>query len=147
MSKAPEKKRLWRDLPSSEQLEIIQHIRAVGRGSVSWRKLAADHGMNEDTLRRAADPVWAETRRNQINSSRQAERAGQGSAGQVERKAKRLAAGFVKPPILPADTRSITGQLFGDPLPGRSALDMEQLGVNRSYDEELEPFTEDGDDE
>lgn len=125
-----EKKRLWRDLPADEQLEILQHIRREGRERIGWRKLAADHGMNEDTLRRAADPVWAETRRQQINSSRAAERAGMGSAGQPDRRDKRIGrAGAVARAPEIEDTRTITGQIFGDPLPGRSALDRERSGI------------------
>lgn len=28
-----------------------------------------------------------------------------------------------KPPPVPDDTRDVTGRIFGDPMPGRSALD------------------------
>ena len=93
----------------------------------SYRRIGERIGRNYEQVRRALDSDYAINRRIQVRDARQRrykpekrlDRAGRENASGASVKedaAARLAE-------IPKDTRSLTGLLAGDPLPGRSALD------------------------
>lgn len=103
--------------------------RAMRKAFHSWRSIAEALGLTEDRLRREIDPGFAEHRREVVRNRRrvvaQAPREPQFSAGPSDRvwtaeKLERLLA------TIPHDDRDLTARLFGDPLPGRSALDQRE---------------------
>jgi hypothetical protein len=115
--------RRWAELPSGTQEEIrnaVRHARASSEPMSGpwWDRLGEPHQITGEALRRVLDLAWADKRRAQINAWR--------ASGGAD------PAGAVRPPdidtrrragAVPDDTRSLTGKIFGDPLPGRSALD------------------------
>ncbi|MEM8575536.1 MAG: hypothetical protein AAGF48_12975 [Pseudomonadota bacterium] len=93
-----------RSIPNEEEvLERAKELRATGK---SWRAVAEwlNVGVGSVWLQRRLVPGFAE-RANERNAMSRLERA------------------TGEPLPIPLDTRSITARVFGDPLPGRSALD------------------------
>jgi transposase-like protein len=95
-------------------------------GGKSIVALAKQYGCVDETIRRIVDPEWAALRQSRINDARR-QRQGQTvrhytpthhvvrSVSPEDEQAR-----FAELPRV--DRRSLTGQLFGDPLPERSAL-------------------------
>lgn len=120
--------------PKHDEAHIIRAAKKELRGALpssygAWVKLAARHGVSFYWLRSRLDPKWGAHRRAQIRRCRQSH--AKKSTGFV---AAIKTAASAHDPISPAelvarlqsipeDSRSLTGKLLGDPLPGRSALD------------------------
>lgn len=103
------------------QLHRAERYRAAG---IPWRVIAASLGVGEPTIRRELQPGYQEMRRETWRRQRQ--RVDYSSpAGELHASQNRLPPAVIAKVIatVPADTRSFTARLFGDPLPGRSALD------------------------
>jgi hypothetical protein len=107
---------------SAEQTEEARALRASG---AKWVYLAKRYQCDEGTVRRALDAGYRAKRAEQILRAKL-------------RRADERAAIAPRPPVasiavredairlmaaIPADTRNLTQRIFGDPLPGRSALD------------------------
>lgn len=106
-------------LSDEEKREILDAFRA---GAVV-NQLAAQYGVNKETIKRVVDPEFAARRNAQNNLARWMRRHhGSGKAVNLEQDAGRLMR------QVPRDTRDLTGRLCGDPLPGRSALDRMREG-------------------
>lgn len=112
---------------SDEQLKKAKAMIADGK---SWTEIGNEFGFSRDTIRRRLDPVWREERAASIRSAR-SKRVGCNERGpqlqhrtrtQIRRDAER------RLEEIPDDTRSLTGRLLGDPIPGRSALDKRHAG-------------------
>ncbi len=88
-------------------------VRELHAQSVPLNRIAADFGCDRETVKRIVDPHFGERRRAQIARNK----LGGGARDLRIDDWRELAA------TIPADTRSLTGRIFGDPLPGRSALD------------------------
>ena len=93
--------RKWPELTEQEQAEIRQAVASarIRHDQIVWSQLARPYGADFRSVYRAF--VHSRT--------------------SVRRHVKEVLASFV-----PDDTRSLTGVLCGDPLPGRSALDQER---------------------
>lgn len=129
----------WQDMTALERVERIREVRPeveriVGhRGGGSreqgaWAHAAKISGIPYRSLRRALDRDYDQRCREQ--NSRCADRirgtVNRRKLGLFISKAKAVArdaeANRLKA-LIPDDTRHVTGRMFGDPLPGRSALD------------------------
>lgn len=100
----------------------IRKLRAEGK---RWSDIERITGVKYEKARRLADPDYAARRRAEHRAIQFAKGrvkkprgANEGSAEEKLERVKRLRA------TIPPDTRDLTGKIFGDPLPGRSALDM-----------------------
>jgi hypothetical protein len=93
------KQRHWRDVPEIEREVILRQAKKLV-GVVSWAEMGRRFHVRADSLARIVSPERVETEANLDMRT-------------LLRMKMRL----------PADTRTITGRLFGDPLPGRSALE------------------------
>lgn len=122
--------RRWSEFSESERAEAVakaRHIIAEARGGMwHWHTVAKQCGCKSgDGIRRALDPTWREA-----CAAKKREAKGdpgvvaarhnmhaEARSGKVDHDtfAARLAE-------IPPDTRNLTGVVFGDPLPGRSAL-------------------------
>lgn len=120
-------RRDWSQLTPDEKEAAKDYARALmAKGETRWGTIARLCGLRGGVaLRKALDPVWHEQQK------------------AAERKAVRVRADLdgahdapkrIDPDCLaarlaeiPPDTRSLTGMLFGDPLPGRSALDKRRM--------------------
>lgn len=91
-----------------EKIARAKELRADG---MKWSRISARLGIAEDRLRRLSDERYGERRNARVRAWR------------------RRTGGKLVPvvsdaiPFVPDDTRSLTSRIFGDPLPGRSALD------------------------
>jgi len=117
------KRRLWVDLSDDERASIQEYIADMraARAKFSWAKLADRYNMNGQVLRLAADPAWAEAHRARVTQ----QRADQRDRHRHLPMSRSDAAMLRDQPIHLNynQPRSLTAQQFGDPLPGRSALD------------------------
>lgn len=86
-------------------IEVQTEMRRRRRGGQSYRSIAEDMGYSDTTVRKYTQDEARLTFASQRDRRRLSDDA-----------AARLAE-------IPNDTRDITGRAFGDPLPGRSALD------------------------
>lgn len=93
----------------------IAEMRQMRLDGATWAKIARRFACAEETVHKAAEPAYAERRRRMDNRH-------QGKVGAVS---SRVDADIVDRLVaqIPRDTRDLTGVVFGDPLPGRSALD------------------------
>lgn len=112
------------NIPEST-LQLAAKMIAAG---VKWPAISAATGLSSDAIRRQLDPGYAKHRN-----------AGKAESRAAARKARTARSGgehvthYVSkiPPAeaeralrsIPADTRTRSARLLGDPLPGRSALD------------------------
>ena len=114
----------WATMSTEEKNARLEKARPFV-GSMSWHALSFHNNTPVDALRRYFDPAWHKQRLRQSrvyrekNSRAQSYREYVKTSGRVDPGdvAARLAE------IPQEDTRSLTGVLFGDPLPGRRALD------------------------
>lgn len=113
---------------SSEQIEEAKTLHTSG-----WRyaRIGEQFGVDNKTIRRALDPEYQALRCKQVREARllreagiRNPRAGRESATSMSLKAD-WAARLAE---IPADTRTLTQFMFGDPLPGRSALSRRNTG-------------------
>lgn len=94
-----------------ETLELATALRAEGK---SWNSIGRAVGFDGDVIRWRIDPVFVSKHRGRYN--------GHSSALIVRDRMTQADLEHLKRTI-PPDTRSFTARAFGDPLPGRSALD------------------------
>jgi hypothetical protein len=106
--------------------EVLRAASALRDAGVRWHQIAKRLGAGADGLRRRLDPEFRAKRNVQINEAygrrvvgRPASSSGRVPADEV----RRLMAS------VPVDTRSQSARLFGDPMPGRSALDRREQQV------------------
>jgi hypothetical protein len=93
---------------------------------MSWESVAKRLSVSVEVLRRAIDPGFAEKRNASVRARRA--RYSREPTGKVHQPGwhtsaaeKRDGERLLK--LVPPDTRDLTARVFGDPLPGRSALD------------------------
>lgn len=105
-----------------------QAQRMLKAGS-SWTATASRTGISVDRLKRRFDPGYADHRAEKVRMWR-AQNGRSGHGGSSKHWHHDLPFYHVDPALIaqaiatvPADTRSRTGRLLGDPLPGRSALE------------------------
>ena len=107
------RKRLYGEKERTE----IKRLRSLG---LTWAQVQRATGINATTAKTLVDSEYAEQRRNRVNQLRGPNRSNHRvdsiTAEEFQKIRQRQLA-------VPKDTRSITGVLLGDPLPGRSALD------------------------
>lgn len=99
------------------QIEEARRMRESGQ---SWRAIGRAFSISTDAVMAAIDPIFAERRRQNIRDWRA--KNGRGLGGRRETLSEWIDPALV--PSVPRDTRGLTGYLMGDPLPGRSALDL-----------------------
>src|SRR5690606_5743804 len=101
--------------------------RALRAEGLSWQAIGAKLGFHFTTLRYHADPQYRREQEQRDQARRRAryDYAGSGIKLLPEPEAdwcRRMSEARDAD-----DTRSLTGRMFGDPLPGRSALDREGM--------------------
>ena len=106
--------------------QIAKAKRMVLAGT-SWQAIGRALNCNPDTIRRRLDPKWKEYRAAMIRSVKHADGYVNMNRIPEVRKCKREEAERRMAEI-PADTRSLSQRIMGDPLPGRSALDKRHAG-------------------
>jgi hypothetical protein len=99
-----------------DQFAIAATMRAAGH---SWARVSEATGLTVWTLRAKLEEGMLERQR-QADRERRALKPKKGSP--QDRRGYRPDPVVEIPPV-PVDTRSFTARQFGDPLPGRSALD------------------------
>lgn len=114
----------WDDLGPEGQKEVAAAVESARKsGRVVWRRLSAAFGLPTETLRRRFDPGFAIMRAEAIRR-RKAERGRQTGSIRVEAEPSYIKADAeARRALIPDDTRNLSARAFGDPLPGRSALD------------------------
>jgi hypothetical protein len=132
-------------------LDFAREMYAAG---TSYRNIAVYFGTDATTVRMRLDREYAAKRleraneRRRKNPAKKAETDREARAYITEVTATKRAAGIIPsgrsgtrveadwlrhlPTIPKSDTRSLTGRLAGDPLPGRSALDMRKQQETRA---------------
>lgn len=93
---------------------VARQMREEGK---SYKAIGRRFGVEEHTVHARLDPVYAEQRRKRNGRTTKAVR-------EHVRPAIDDAEAFRQFASFPKDTRNLTARLCGDPLPGRSALDM-----------------------
>ena len=104
----------WHELSKEEQAGL-RGVVAGQRPHVRWKEIGAAFNVWPRSL------MYALETKDQIKERH----SGDGSTVKTKRVGLRAAAEALFGQI-PTDTRSLTAQLLGDPLPGRSALDQER---------------------
>lgn len=126
--------RLWSTLTPDERDEATEKGRAYIAGmdpaTIVWDRVALHCGVSHvNGLRLLLDPTFREKRNSRARAYgakyRSIIEAGGFSATRMAMGADRVPAEDVAARLaeIPEDTRTITGRLFGDPLPGRRAID------------------------
>jgi len=118
--------------------ERIERGIELRRGGATWRAAAAAVGVSAYRLRVASDPAYAMHRRDGINARRRSEywqKHYEPSKHIVDRHVSPDEASAALAAV-PADMRSFTARAFGDPLPGRSALDRRNRVPVNAYAQE-----------
>ena len=113
----------WVSMTTEEKNARLEAARPFV-GKMSWHAMSFQCHAPVDALRRYHDPAWHKQRLRQSRLYREKNSVAQNyretvtSAGRVHPGdiAARLAE-------IPPDTRDLTAYLFGDPLPGRRAID------------------------
>lgn len=103
-------------------LDQIRQMLASGK---SWQTIADILGTTYSTIRMKLDPEFARARKDRVNAARR----GANTYKSPKKSQHYVTKSSVNPeqiPSQPRDTRNLTGRLFGDPLPGRSALDQKR---------------------
>lgn len=122
----------WGSLTEQQQRRALARAReiieALGGKQVAWAEVARCCGLKRnEALRRRLDPTWVEPdkgRKKVVFSGDPKARMKIYNDGRADRLAAVDA--LARLAEIPPDTRSLTGRLFGDPLPGRSALDVKR---------------------
>lgn len=125
--------------PSALSQEQVERAKQMHAWNVPYAAIATALGVATDTVKRAVVPGFGQFRaaqvktarmekrsyvaiRNEMNRELGAAKRALGMTGQVARRVPEadIAARLAE---IPEDHRSLTARTFGDPLPGRSALD------------------------
>lgn len=100
----------------------------MATAKAKWGHIAQATGLSVEKLRRRLEPGYAERRRQGVNEARAARRGDEVRKGPPSRN-YHFVDNHVAPDdaeralrSVPADTRTPTARMMGDPLPGRSAL-------------------------
>lgn len=104
-----------------ERLAHAQRLYAEGR---NYREISKELGLSGSTMARIwLDPGYAEYRRQRVRQYRRGFAVSPVTVDrwQIAEAAARLMA------EIPPDTRDLTGRIFGDPLPGRRAIDKMEM--------------------
>ncbi len=112
--------------------EQIAEASRLANDGWSFPRIAEKLGCHPETVRRAIDADFATKRRVQIQEARQLRRCKPGNRKTKTARENATAISIKEDAAarlaeIPADTRSLTARLAGDPLPGRSALDRRQM--------------------
>ena len=109
---------------TEEEIARINSMRASGS---SWQAIGASFGCSYDKVRRAVEPAYAAKRTQQIREceARRRDRGHYKSQGISHMASRNSVAddAMARLAEIPPDTRGLTARTFGDPIPGRSALD------------------------
>lgn len=113
--------------PNRITAEQIAEAGKLHSNGWSYTRIGEKLGVHRQTVKRALDPEYAAYRSRQVL---EAWRKREGYHEIRQRVHKREAAASINLHLdvaarlaeIPPDTRDLTGRLFGDPLPGRSAL-------------------------
>lgn len=115
------------DEMSGDQIAMASELRANG---MSWERIVGAVGVCEYKIRLKIDPGYAKRKQGSTKKYRlfreEYKRPGDRKTRthiDTETAATRNDAARLARQI-PDDTRTLTARIFGDPLPGRSALDM-----------------------
>lgn len=100
-------------------------IRKLRDSGLSWSDIGRELGITGTTAKMAVDPDYAARRRSNINARRIDQTSRVTDKNRVT-PPSRLTAAEARKVIarIPPDTRTPMQKMLGDPLPGRSALDM-----------------------
>ncbi len=105
----------------------VKEARALKREGLTYTEIAKRLGSTYSTVRRALDAHYARKQRERARERRENPKPPSDKpARNTESMLSRLKreSDFIKLAAeIPKDSRSVTGRLCGDPLPGRSALD------------------------
>jgi hypothetical protein len=125
--------RLWSRLSAEEKANVVSRLRAMidDKGArIKWKAAARELGIsNIDAARGVIDPEWYDRRNNRVRDRRAGlvkttRLKGDGTPAHMANRcappAEDIAARLAE---IPPDTRSLTARLFGDPIPGRRAID------------------------
>ena len=114
----------WRNLPKEEKARRLNEVEPLIAGRESWHKLSLQTKVPVDPLRRKFDPEWHRRRLARDKKYRDGN-GGYRVAHTVDdpRSTARDVDIAARLAEIPPDTRSLTAYLFGDPLPGRRAID------------------------
>lgn len=99
----------------------IEAVKVMLKSNMTWKGIGDCFNVCPETVRRAVDPEYREKRAKQVAARR--------AAGPAPVNPKQATRAYVandaaiRVAEIPHDTRSLTARMFGDPLPGRSALD------------------------
>ena len=115
----------WLAVDPKIRAEITAMVRA---GEMNISKIQRVHNVvSTDVIKRALVPKWREMRNKKAKETRSYLVGYGGFVNVTDRDAWESAKHRLKE--IPEDTRSLTGYLCGDPLPGRSALDRRQSHI------------------
>lgn len=103
---------------TEEQILKAKDMR--NRRNMTWTAIAAELGVHFSTVRRYVLPGERERRRRREAELEKRRDVRVVDSAAVERQARHLMR------QIPEDTRDLTALMFGEPLPGRSALDRQQ---------------------
>ncbi len=105
--------------------EVARRMLRAGRAT--WMDIQRHTGIPVERLKRALLPGFREMRNERAAESKRRRRAEReaGALPALPGERRRITPEEAEAVLrtVPMDTRSITGRMFGDPLPGRSALD------------------------
>ena len=110
---------------TAAQIDTMRLMREKG---VSFAEIGRLLGCDPETIKARIDPRFAELKRENTRRRRAAERREPVATGKpvvhIVPKWARPSEAEIRAARerIPEDTRDLTGRLFGDPLPGRSAL-------------------------
>lgn len=106
-----------------EQIEEAKRLRALDPRFYTYLFLGQLLGVSGEVVHRAIDQEWAEQKRKESRLARRV-RAGKEPPRYKLIEAIRVSEEEFRQRRreIPEDTRDLTGRFFGDPLPGRSAL-------------------------
>lgn len=110
---------------SRAQIREAQRLRDDGW---KWSALGARFKCSPETVHRAVDPSFADRMRDKAVRHRMRDKNGTERNGLPRADyASTRADAAARMAEIPADTRTLTARMFGDPLPGRSALARKQV--------------------
>lgn len=100
----------------------VKHINKLREQGMPWEDICEYFGAKMTEVRGMVDPAWLQRRRD-YNRTYQEEVRKKTEGGDTDNLRFSRHIDEMKRRI-PQDTRGLTARMFGDPLPGRSALDM-----------------------
>lgn len=127
------KRRLWSKLTEAERADVVARLRVIvaERGNrIKWKAVARELNLtNIEAARGVLDPVWYDWRNSRVRDRRHGliktfrtkkDGAPANMAARCCPPASDVAARLAE---IPEDTRDLTAFFFGDPIPGRRAID------------------------